>query len=196
MMVYISMRGTNNRLLPNSFRTRQYHRPQEVGQTYSTTLPESKLPPSKYKEEVKVWISRFEVVRERRCWDDGAELDNLLPRLQGRAGDFVFNQLPHETLSSYPALVKDLNNRFLVVETQNTFAANVSQRTQKHDEIVEEYSADLKRLYFKAYKSRASKTRQENLVSRFLDGLNDSEARFEIEYNMSRKTSMRQFTMR
>lgn len=142
---------TNNRPFQNSFRMRQYHRPQEVGQIYSTTLPEAKLPPFSGKEEWKVWINRFEAVAERRCWDDGAKLDNLLPRLQGRAGDFVFNQLPHETLSSYPELVKELNSRFRVVETQKTFAAKFSQRTQKHDETVEEYAADLKRLYFKAY---------------------------------------------
>lgn len=174
---------TNNRTFPNSFRMRQNYRPQEVGQAYSTTLPEAKLPPFSGKEEWKVWINRFEAVAERRCWDDGTKLDNLLPRLQGRAGDFVFNQLPHETLSSYPELVKELNSRFRVVETQKTFAAKFSQRTQKHDETVEEYAADLKRLYFKAYKSRDSKTRQEDLVRRFLDGLKDSEARFEIEYN-------------
>lgn len=164
-------------------RMRQYRRPQEVSHTNSSAFPEAKLPPFNGKEDWKVWINRFEAVAERRCWDEGAKLDNLLPRLQGRAGDFVFNQLPHETLSSYPELVKELNSRFRVVETQKTFAAKFSQRTQKHDETVEEYAADLKRLYFKAYKSRDSKTRQEDLVRRFLDGLKDSEARFEIEYN-------------
>ena len=33
------------------------------------------------------------------------------------------------------------------------------------------------------YKSRDSKTRQEDLVRKFLDGLKDHEARFEIEFN-------------
>ena len=107
----------------------------------------------------------------------------MLPRLQGRAGDFVFNQLSYETMSSYSELVKELNSRFRTVETQRTFAAKFSQRAQKQDETVEEYAAELKRLYAKAYKSRDSKTRQEDLVRRFLNGLKDHEARFEIEFH-------------
>ena len=31
-------------------------------------------------------------------WDNDMKLDNLLPKLQGRAGDFVFTQLPKYTL--------------------------------------------------------------------------------------------------
>ena len=38
-------------------------------------------------------------------------------------------------------------------------------------------------MYAKAYEFRDENTRQEDLVRRFLDGLRDSDARFEIEYN-------------
>ena len=69
------------------------------------------------------------------------------------------------------------------METQKVFAAKFSQRSQRTDEAIEEYAADLKRLYAKAYKFRDSKTRQEDLVRRFLDGMRDSESRFEIEYH-------------
>ena len=86
-------------------------------------------------------------------------------------------------MSSYPELIKELNSRFRVVETQKTFAAKFSQRTQKPGETVEEYAAELKRLYSKAYKTRDSSTRQEDLVRRFLDGLKDSDASFEIEFH-------------
>ena len=147
------------------------------------TIPEAKLPPFSGKEEWKVWVSRFEAVAERRKWDEDAKLDNLLPRLQGKAGEFVFSQLPSRTLSNYEELVRELNSRFRVVETQKTFAAKFSQRNQRNDETVEEYAADLKRLYAKAYRSRDEKTRQEDLVRRFLDGLKDHEARFEIEFH-------------
>ena len=41
----------------------------------------------------------------------------------------------------------------------------------------------MKWLYAKAYEYRDEHTRQEDLVRRFLDGLRDSEARFENEYN-------------
>ena len=146
-------------------------------------IPEAKLPPFSGKEEWKVWVSRFEAVAKRRNWDDNEKLDNLLPRLQGKAGEFVFSQLPPRTLADYEELVRELNSRFRVVETQKTFAAKFSQRNQRNDETVEEYAADLKRLYAKAYKKRDDNTRQEDLVRRFLDGLKDHEARFEIEFH-------------
>ena len=142
-----------------------------------------KFPSFDGKEDWKVWISRFEEIAERRNWDNDMKLDNLLPKLQGRAGDFVFTQLPKDTLKCYPKLVKELNSRFRVVETKRTFASKFSQRVQKPNETVEEYAADLKRLYSKAYQQRDAKTRQEDLVRKFLDGLKDNDARFEIEYN-------------
>ena len=142
-----------------------------------------KLPPFDGKEDWKVWITRFEAISQRCNWNEDTRLDNLLPRLQGRAGDIVFNQLSYETMSSYSELVKELNSRFRRVETQRTFAAKFSQRAQKQDETVGEYAAELKRLYAKAYKSRDNETRQEDLVRRFLNGLKDHEARFEIEFH-------------
>lgn len=144
---------------------------------------EVKLPPFNGREDWKVWINRFEAVARRRNWSVEMKLDDLLPRLQGRAGEFVFNQLSQDIISNYSELVRELNCRFRTVETQKTFAAKFSQRVQKYDETVEEYAAELKRLCSKAYTSRDCKTRQEDLVRRFLDGLKDSEARFEIEFH-------------
>ena len=95
----------------------------------------------------------------------------------------MYNQLSEETLSCYPELIKELNSRFRVVEREKTFAAKFSQRTQKPNETVEEYAAELKRLYSKAYKCRDTNTRQQDLVRRFLDGLKDDEARFEIDFH-------------
>ena len=154
----------------------------QVRQPARPYLSDVKLPPFNGKEDWKVWISRFETIAHRRNWNQDTRLDNLLPRLQGRAGDFVFNQLSYETMSSYSELVKELNSRFRTVE-QRKFAAKFSQRAQKQDETVEEYAAELKRLYAKAYKSRDNETRQHDLIRRFLDGLKDNEARFEIEFH-------------
>ena len=95
----------------------------------------------------------------------------------------MFTQLPRSTLSCYSELIKELNSRFRVVETKRTFAAQFSQRTQRQGETAEEFAAKLKRLYAKAYIFRGEATRQEDPVRRFLDGLRDSEARFEVEYN-------------
>ena len=60
---------------------------------------------------------------------------------------------------------------------------SLAKKTQKPGETAEEFAAELKRLYTKAHSFRDEKTRQEDLVRRFLDGLRDSDARFEIEYN-------------
>lgn len=130
----------------------------------------------------KCWLTRL------KQWLTGVAgvfrlLDDLLPRLQGRAGDFEFNQLSQEKISNYSELVKELKSRFRTVEAQKTLAAKLSQRVQKYDETVEEYTAELKRLYWKVYTSRDNKTRQEDLVRRFLDGLKDGEAGLEIEFH-------------
>ena len=175
--------GTEDRSLAYTIRDGQYRRRRQVSQTYGYTPSEVKLPPFNGKKEWKVWIRRFESVARRYNWDDETKLDNILPKLQGRAGDFVFDQLSEETISCYPMLIKELNSRFHSIETEKTFAAKFRQRVQKNDETAEEYAADLKRLYAKAYKGRDSKTRQEDLVRRFLDGLKDNEARFEVEYH-------------
>ena len=94
---------------------------------------DAKLPLYNGKEDWKVWLNRFEAVAKRRNWDDDTKLDNLLPKLQGRAGDFVFTQLSEETISCYSQLIKELNSRFWVVETQKTFAVNFIQTKKRNN---------------------------------------------------------------
>ena len=144
---------------------------------------EIKLPAFTGKESWQVWINRFEMIAERRGWDDEIMLDQLLPRLQGEAGEFVFTQLPRSTWSDYDELVKEISSRYRKIETSKTFASKFARRTQKVGEKAEEFAADLKRLYDSAHRYRDERTRQEDLVRRFLDGLRDDEARFEVEFN-------------
>ena len=132
---------------PYEIRQRQFQRQDSQRRQQSSNCHDLKLPPFNGKEDWKVWINRFEAIAERRNWSEETRLDNLLPKLQGRAGDFVFTQLPRSTLLCYADLIKELNSRFRVVETQKTFAAKFSQRAQRPDETVEEFAADLKRLY-------------------------------------------------
>ena len=47
---------------------------------------------------------------------------------------------------------------------------------------MEDYAADLKRLYDKAHGYRNRRIRDEDLVRRFLCGLSDDELRAEVEY--------------
>lgn len=142
----------------------------------------TKLPIFTGKEQWNVWFNRFTEVADRRGWSNEDRLDEILPRLQGTAGEFVFGQLRREVRSNYSQLVSELNSRFRVVVTKKTYGAQFSHRDQKVSETVEEYAAELKRLYDKAHANRDEETRKEDLVRRFLDGLHDEKARFQVEY--------------
>jgi hypothetical protein len=130
-----------------------------------------------------VWLARFEALARRHNWDDECKLDYLLPRIEGPAGQFVFGQLPPAVLEDYSELVREMSNRFRVVETSRSFAAKFSRRNQRVGETAEAYAAELKLLYDKAHGYRDRRTRDEDLVRRFLDGLRDDDARFEVEFH-------------
>ena len=141
-----------------------------------------KLPPFTGKERWDIWFNRFEEVVRLRGWDEERRLLEMLPRLQGPAGEFVYGQLNPTVRRSYTELVSELNSRFRVVETTKTYRTLFSNRDQKFGESHESYAAELKRLYEKAYPNRDPSTRAEDLLRRFMDGLVDEKAQFHIEY--------------
>ena len=59
-----------------------------------------------------LWFNRFIEVADRRRWNEDDRLDEILPRLQGAAGEFVFGQLKREVRTNYAQLVSKLNSRF------------------------------------------------------------------------------------
>ena len=148
----------------------------------------TKLPPFTGKETWRVWFNRFDEIASRQGWSTGDKLDELLPRLQGIAGEFVFDQLTREIRSNYKLLIKELDSRFRVVETHKTYAASFSNRNQKQGETVEEYCAELKKLYSKAHPYRDAVTREEDLLRRFFDGLLDDKTRVQVEFVKDPKT--------
>ncbi|VDI59336.1 Hypothetical predicted protein [Mytilus galloprovincialis] len=123
----------------------------------------AKLPSFTGKEKWEVWINR----------------------LQGEAGDFVFDQLNSKTLKNYSKLATELKNRFWVFENKRAYKVQFNRRTQKSNE---DYAAELKRIYDKAYSNRHAKIIQEDLLQRFLMGLSDNEARIHLELNKDPKT--------
>ena len=153
------------------------------GESERYNRPAIKLPAFTGKEEWKVWINRFEAIAARKHRSEDEKLDELLPRIQGGAGEFVNSQLPKGVLNDYGLLVSELNSRYRVVETSRTFAVKFSNRNQRSGETAEEYAAELKRLYDNAHGYRDQRTRQEDLVRRFLDDLQDETARFQVEFN-------------
>ena len=80
-----------------------------------------KLPAFLGKEPWEVWFNRFTDVADRHSWDANQRLDELLPRLQGQAGEFVYGQLSGKTRGNYKTLVNKLKNSFPNVETSKTY---------------------------------------------------------------------------
>ncbi|CAC5357182.1 Retrovirus-related Pol polyprotein from transposon 17.6 [Mytilus coruscus] len=148
----------------------------------------AKLPSFTGKEKWEVWINRFEAVANLQNWDNKTKLSELLTRLQGEAGDFVFDQLNSKTLKNYTKLATELKNRFGVFENKRTYNVQFNRRTQKPNEDTADYAAELKRIYDKAYSNRHAKIRQEDLLQRFLMELSDNEARIHIELTKDPKT--------
>ena len=142
----------------------------------------NKLPPFTGQERWEVWFNRFSDIARLQGWNNQRKLEEVLPRLRGTAGEFVYGQLNHADRTNYHQLISELDSRFRVVETKKTFQAQFSNRTQKPGESPEAYTAELKQLYDKAYANRDKQTRQEDLLRRFLDGLNDERIRFHVEY--------------
>ena len=142
----------------------------------------TKLPAFNGKESWTVYYNRFQEVADRRGWNDEQCLDELIPKLQGNAGDFVFNQLSSRVRRNYRSLVNELNSRFRVIENPRTFQMQFSHRDQKTGEAVESYVAELKRLYDKGHTRRDTRTRNEDLLRIFMDGLLNEKASFHVEY--------------
>ena len=133
-------------------------------------------------ESWKVWFSRFTTVANLNNWDVPTRLSELVQKLQGTAADFVFDEIPSEILGNFQSLVHELSLRFQTVETNKTFRAQFGKRTQRIGESVEDYCAELKRIYDKAYPGRNPEMRQQLLLQQFLNGLRDKQAKFAVEY--------------
>ncbi len=142
----------------------------------------ARLPPFTGKETWEVWMNRFEDVADRRGWSTHRRLDELLPLLQGAAGDFVYGQLDNRVRRDYDSLTLELWHRYRTIEQRKTMGAKFSHRVQGAQETTQEFAADLKRLYDKAHPHRDRQTRAEDLLRRFLDGLKDETASFHVEY--------------
>ncbi|CAC5426771.1 unnamed protein product [Mytilus coruscus] len=112
----------------------------------------------------RVWINRIEAIARWRNWTDEEKLDELLPRIQGEAGDFVFTQLPTGVLERYTELLDLL--------------AEIRNQEKRRRSI----AAELKKLHHKAYPNRDRQQRKEDLLERFMRGILDEEVRFFENY--------------
>ena len=95
----------------------------------------NRLPIFTGKEKWKVWFNRFEAVADLYNWTNKEKLAELLPRLQGIAGDFVYDQLSTEVTRSYTKLVKELGNRFGEVDTTKIYISKFNNRKKLNEGI-------------------------------------------------------------
>ena len=130
----------------------------------------------------KVWFSRFTTVASLNRWNDTRCLSELVQRLQGTAAEFVFDEIGPESLADYRSLIIELDSRFKSVETHKTYRAQFAKRIQYFNESIEEYAAELKRLYDKSYPGKNSEMRRQLLLQQFMNGLKDKKAKFAVEY--------------
>ena len=137
---------------------------------------------------MEVWINRFEAVARLQNYNNNGNLQELLPRLQGAAGDFAYDQMSENTLNSYSKLVNELKNRFGVIEIKKTYRVQFNRKYQWTGETVEIHATELKRIYERAYTNRDARIRQEDLLHRFLMGIGNDKAKIHIELNKDPKT--------
>ena len=78
--------------------------------------------------------------------------------------------------------MRELQIRYRKVETTRTTGSKFSNRNQHPGESIEDYAAELKSLYDKAYPNRDGQTSQEDLLRRFLDGAADEQAFTQVEF--------------
>ena len=146
-------------------------------------MPAVKIPAFDGKSEWKVWLNRFEAIAQRQRWNIDQKLDELLPRLQRTAGDFVFTQLPTDYLRDYELVISEITNRFRVIETPEVYVARFNSRDQQASEKIEDYVAELKRLFGKGFGHCDETTRRFFLKRRFLEGIRDQEASKQVQLN-------------
>ena len=167
-----------------------------TGRLGRTTYRNHRSPKSKHKslksnpfdgsEKWKVWYERFKVGTKQ--WKTDEKLDAMLQLMKGKAADFVFDQLPKETLRNYQALKAELKNRYRKVENPETYAVMFANRSQHATETVQDFAAELTMLYDKAHPHRDAKTRREDLMRRWLDGVRDKKAAKQVEFVKTPKT--------
>ena len=103
-----------------------------------------------------------------------------MPKMQGAAGDYVFDELSKEEWSNYKELIKCLKRCFHKVESTKTNAAIFWKHDHKASEKT--YVTELKRVYGKVYPQHDSTSWDEDLLCRFLNGLIDQKAHQQVEF--------------
>jgi len=79
--------------------------------------------------------------------------------------------------------VKELNNRYRVIETTKTHIDQFNKKIQKSGETTEDFASELKGLYDKAYPTRYKDTRTIDSLNWLFEGLLDQKVSFKVQFD-------------
>ena len=141
-----------------------------------------KIPAFTGEESWNIWYTRFKEIAKRHHWSTDEKLDVLLLKVQGLEADFVVDQLSSEIRQDYRALTTAPKNRFRKIANPKLCSMKFDACNQRRNQTAEDYAAELKMLYDKAFPQRNEEVRDDDLLRRFLSGLHDEEAQFQVEF--------------
>ena len=104
-------------------------------------------------------------------WDSKEQLFRLTSSLRGDAAEYVFGQIPPESLGDFNHVVKSLEARFKGSRTSSSYVAELENKRMQSKETLAEYVAAIKRLVIKGYPTADMNTRETICVRHFLKGL-------------------------
>ena len=141
------------------------------------------LPFTAKKESWTVWFARFKAIADDNNWSGQERLSVLLPKLQGAAGEYVFEVLSKRIRSDYKKLVRELDACYHKVESKQNYRRQLTGISQKPGKSEQELAAEIKRLYDKAYPNQDREVRCEDLLNLFFGTLADDDARPTVEFH-------------
>ena len=133
-------------------------------------------------EDFQTWKLHLESVAEIYKWTDNQKRCVVLSSLQGEPAKFVFKALGPEVQNSYKALIEELTTWFTEFESKKVYQAKYWNLKQEPGQSEQELAATIKMIYGRAFPGRDWKISQEDMVSKFLEALQDNEQHTALEY--------------
>lgn len=133
-------------------------------------------------EDFETWILRLEAVASQYRWTDDQKRGLILSNLREEPATFIYKTLTNRERQDYGLLVKALTGRFTEIESRKVYRLKYRNLRQQPGESEQQLAARTKAIYDRACPGRDEKVRQEDLVSAFLEALQDDDQRRALEY--------------
>ena len=140
--------------------------------------------PDKFSDgDFQRWIRQFEACSDANVWDDATRRRMLPTFLKGRAWA-IFERVQRGGAATYQQLRNALSRSYVpdTREQRRLASRQLSERTWKTHESIEQYAREIERLLDKALPNLDDATREDQLIQKFVAGL-PGEISFELEVN-------------